>query len=129
VRPTVLVDVRQDMRVCREEIFAPVVVVQPCDGDDEPSGCQRPPYGRNAMVFTESLRRAHRVAAAIRAGTIWVNGFFVRDLRAPFGGYKDSGNRSRRRPLQPGVLHRGQGRGDAALARCGKRPRRCGRAG
>jgi len=43
------------------------------------------------MVFTESLRRAHQVAAAVRAGTIWVNCFFVRDLRAPFGGYKASG--------------------------------------
>jgi aminomuconate-semialdehyde/2-hydroxymuconate-6-semialdehyde dehydrogenase len=49
------------------------------------------PYGLNAMVFTESLRRAHRVAARLRAGTVWVNCFFVRDLRAPFGGYGDSG--------------------------------------
>jgi aminomuconate-semialdehyde/2-hydroxymuconate-6-semialdehyde dehydrogenase len=92
VRPTVLVDVRQDMRVCREEIFGPVVVVQPFDGDDEAVRLANDsPYGLNAMVFTESLRRAHRVAAAIRAGTIWVNCFFVRDLRAPFGGYKASG--------------------------------------
>jgi aminomuconate-semialdehyde/2-hydroxymuconate-6-semialdehyde dehydrogenase len=43
------------------------------------------------MVFTENLRRAHRVAGALCAGTVWVNCFFVRDLRAPFGGYKDSG--------------------------------------
>jgi aminomuconate-semialdehyde/2-hydroxymuconate-6-semialdehyde dehydrogenase len=92
VRPTVLVDVRQDMAVCREEIFGPVVVVQPFDTDEEAVGLANDsPYGLNAMVFTESLRRAHRVAAAIRAGTIWVNCFFVRDLRAPFGGYKDSG--------------------------------------
>jgi aminomuconate-semialdehyde/2-hydroxymuconate-6-semialdehyde dehydrogenase len=74
VRPTVLVDVRQDMRVCREEIFGPVVVVQPFDGGDEAVRLANDsPYGLNAMVFTESLRRAHRVAAAIRAGTIWVN--------------------------------------------------------
>ena len=92
VRPTVLVDVRQDMAVCREEIFGPVVVVQPFDTDEEAVALANDSaYGLNAMVFTESLRRAHRVAAEVRAGTIWVNCFFVRDLRAPFGGYKDSG--------------------------------------
>jgi aminomuconate-semialdehyde/2-hydroxymuconate-6-semialdehyde dehydrogenase len=86
VRPTVLVDVRQDMAVCREEIFGPVVVVQPFDTDEEAVALANDsPYGLNAMVFTESLRRAHQVAAAVRAGTIWVNCFFVRDLRAPFG--------------------------------------------
>jgi len=92
VRPTVLVDVRQDMAVCREEIFGPVVVVQPFDTEEEAVALANDSaYGLNAMVFTESLRRAHRVAAEVRAGTIWVNCFFVRDLRAPFGGYKDSG--------------------------------------
>jgi aminomuconate-semialdehyde/2-hydroxymuconate-6-semialdehyde dehydrogenase len=49
------------------------------------------PYGLNAMLFTENVRRAHRVAARLRAGTVWVNCFFVRDLRAPFGGVGDSG--------------------------------------
>ena len=43
------------------------------------------------MVFTENLSRAHRVSAALRAGTVWVNCFFIRDLRAPFGGVGDSG--------------------------------------
>lgn len=92
VRPTVLVDVTPDMRVCREEIFGPVVVVLPFDDEDEAVRLANDsPYGLNAMVFTENLRRAHRVAARLRAGTVWVNCFFVRDLRAPFGGYKDSG--------------------------------------
>jgi aminomuconate-semialdehyde/2-hydroxymuconate-6-semialdehyde dehydrogenase len=92
VRPTVLVDVTPDMRVCREEIFGPVVVVLPFDDEDEAVELANDsPYGLNAMVFTENLRRGHRVAARLRAGTIWVNCFFVRDLRAPFGGYKDSG--------------------------------------
>jgi aminomuconate-semialdehyde/2-hydroxymuconate-6-semialdehyde dehydrogenase len=92
VRPTVLVDVTQQMRVCREEIFGPVVVVQPFETEDEGvSLANDSPYGLNAMVFTENLRRGHRVAARLRAGTVWVNCFFVRDLRAPFGGYKDSG--------------------------------------
>ena len=48
-------------------------------------------YGLNAMVFTQNLRRAHCAAAALRAGTVWGNCFFVRDLRAPFGGVGDSG--------------------------------------
>ena len=48
-------------------------------------------YGLNAMVFTENLSRAHRVSAQLRAGTVWVNCFFIRDLRAPFGGVGDSG--------------------------------------
>jgi aminomuconate-semialdehyde/2-hydroxymuconate-6-semialdehyde dehydrogenase len=88
----VLVDVREDMRICQEEIFGPVVVVQPFDTDEEAVALANDsPYGLNATVFTESLGRAHRVAAAVRAGTIWVNCFFVRDLRAPFGGYRDSG--------------------------------------
>ncbi|MGH9216996.1 MAG: aldehyde dehydrogenase family protein, partial [Acidimicrobiales bacterium] len=92
VRPTVLVDVDPSMRVCREEIFGPVVTVQPFDTEDEAIQLANDrPYGLNAMLFTENLRRAHRVAGALRAGTVWVNCFFVRDLRAPFGGYKDSG--------------------------------------
>jgi aminomuconate-semialdehyde/2-hydroxymuconate-6-semialdehyde dehydrogenase len=92
VKPTVLVDVREDMRICQEEIFGPVVVVQPFDTDEEAVALANDsPYGLNATVFTESLGRAHRVAAAVRAGTIWVNCFFVRDPRAPFGGYRDSG--------------------------------------
>ena len=48
-------------------------------------------YGLNAMLFTENLSRAHRVSAKLRAGTVWVNCFFIRDLRTPFGGVGDSG--------------------------------------
>jgi aminomuconate-semialdehyde/2-hydroxymuconate-6-semialdehyde dehydrogenase len=48
-------------------------------------------YGLNAMVLTENLSRAHRVASRLRAGTVWVNCFFIRDLRTPFGGVGDSG--------------------------------------
>src|SRR4029450_2498345 len=83
---------RRGLRGWREELCGPVVVVQPFDTDEEAVALANDSaYGLNAMVFTESLRRAHRVAAAVRAGTIWVNCFFVRDLRAPCGGYKDSG--------------------------------------
>ena len=92
IRPSVLTNVSQDMRVCREEIFGPVVVVQPFDGEDEGIRLANDtPYGLNAMLFTENVRRAHRVAAALKAGTVWVNCFFIRDLRSPFGGYKASG--------------------------------------
>jgi aminomuconate-semialdehyde/2-hydroxymuconate-6-semialdehyde dehydrogenase len=49
------------------------------------------PYGLSAMVFTENLNRAHRVAGRLRSGNVWVNCFFVRDLRTPFGGVGDSG--------------------------------------
>src|SRR5207248_6344044 len=72
-------------------------------------------YGLNAMVFTRDQSRAHRASTALRAGTVWVNCFVVRDLRAPFGGVGDSGYRPRGRHLQPRVLHRAQGRGHAGL--------------
>ncbi|NLU71023.1 aldehyde dehydrogenase [Streptomyces sp. HNM0574] len=92
VRPTVITDAAPDAPVCREEIFGPLVVVTPFDREDEAvTLANDTPYGLNAMVFTENLRRAHRVSAALKGGTVWVNCFFVRDLRAPFGGAGQSG--------------------------------------
>jgi len=92
IRPTVITDAPSGARVCREEIFGPVAVVAPFDHESEAvDAANSTPYGLNAMVFTESLSRAHRVAAALRAGTVWTNCFFVRDLRAPFGGVGESG--------------------------------------
>ncbi|UED87884.1 aldehyde dehydrogenase [Streptomyces profundus] len=92
VRPTVITDAPPTARVCREEIFGPVVVITPFDTEAEAvAAANGTPYGLNAMVFTENLSRAHRVAAALKAGTVWANCFFVRDLRAPFGGVGDSG--------------------------------------
>ena len=92
VRPTVLVDMPAESRHVREEIFGPVVVVQPFDSEAEAlSLANGTPYGLNAMLFTSDLSRAHRVSAALKAGTVWVNCFFIRDLRAPFGGVGDSG--------------------------------------
>ncbi|MGQ0572967.1 MAG: aldehyde dehydrogenase [Pseudonocardia sp.] len=92
VRPTVVVDAPPDAPIVREEVFGPVVTVAPFDTEAEAVGLANDsPYGLNAMVFTENLSRAHRVGAALRAGTVWVNCFFVRDLRAPFGGFGDSG--------------------------------------
>jgi aminomuconate-semialdehyde/2-hydroxymuconate-6-semialdehyde dehydrogenase len=92
VRPTVVLDAPLDSRVVCEEVFGPIVTVHPFDTEqDAVEMANSTRYGLNAMVFTESLSRAHRVPAALRAGTVWVNCFFIRDLRAPFGGVGDSG--------------------------------------
>jgi aminomuconate-semialdehyde/2-hydroxymuconate-6-semialdehyde dehydrogenase len=92
VRPTVVVNLPVTSRAWCEEIFGPIVVVTPFRNEEEAIRLANDtPYGLNAMLFTENVRRAHRVAAALKAGTVWVNCFFIRDLRAPFGGVGDSG--------------------------------------
>jgi aminomuconate-semialdehyde/2-hydroxymuconate-6-semialdehyde dehydrogenase len=92
VRPTVIVDAPTTARVHCEEVFGPVVTVTPFETEDDAVALANDTrYGLNAMLFTENVHRAHRVAARLRAGTVWVNCFFVRDLRAPFGGVGDSG--------------------------------------
>ena len=111
VLPTIVVDAPPTARVCREEIFGPVCVVQRFQAEaDAIAAANDTRYGLNAMVFTENLSRAHRVSAALRAGTVWVNCFFIRDLRAPFGGVGDSGVGREGGHVQPGVLHRAEGR-------------------
>ncbi|MGQ0848407.1 MAG: aldehyde dehydrogenase [Actinomycetota bacterium] len=90
--PTVFADVDNSMRAAREEIFGPVAVVLPFDETDEAvAAANDSPYGLAGMVWTKNLDTAHRLARGVKAGNIWVNCFFVRDLRLPFGGYKDSG--------------------------------------
>jgi aminomuconate-semialdehyde/2-hydroxymuconate-6-semialdehyde dehydrogenase len=92
VNPTIIVDAPQSARVIQEEIFGPVVVAIPFDTEEEAVAlANNTRYGLNAMVFTENLHTAHRVSAKLKAGTVWVNCFFIRDLRAPFGGVGDSG--------------------------------------
>jgi aminomuconate-semialdehyde/2-hydroxymuconate-6-semialdehyde dehydrogenase len=92
VRPTVIVDAPDTARICQQEVFGPVVTISAFDGEDEVvRRANATPYGLNAMLFTENLGRAHRVSRRLKAGTVWVNCFFVRDLRAPFGGVGDSG--------------------------------------
>jgi aminomuconate-semialdehyde/2-hydroxymuconate-6-semialdehyde dehydrogenase len=92
VAPTVLVDATPEMRVCREEVFGPVVTVHPFDTEEEAvTVANATRYGLSAMLFTRDLSRAHRVAGRLRAGNVWVNCFWVRDLRSPFGGFGQSG--------------------------------------
>jgi aminomuconate-semialdehyde/2-hydroxymuconate-6-semialdehyde dehydrogenase len=92
VLPTIVEGAPPTARICREEVFGPMVTISPFEDDDEAvSLANDTRYGLTAVVFTASLSRAHRVSAALRAGTVWVNCFFIRDLRAPFGGAGDSG--------------------------------------
>ncbi len=92
VAPTIFADADNSMRVCQDEIFGPVEMVMPFDDVDEAIAIANASrYGLAGMVWTTNLDTAHRVAREVKTGTMWVNCFFVRDLRAPFGGYKDSG--------------------------------------
>ncbi len=92
VQPTIFTGVRNDMRIAREEIFGPVVSVIPFkDENDAVLQGNDTLYGLAAGVWTRDVSRAHRVARAIRAGTVWINCYNVFDAGSPFGGYKESG--------------------------------------
>ncbi|MFT3874417.1 MAG: aldehyde dehydrogenase [Nocardioides sp.] len=92
VRPTIVTDLPVTAPAYCEEIFGPVCVVNRFEDEGEVVALANDTrFGLNAMLFTENLSRAHRVASQLRAGTVWVNCFFIRDLRTPFGGVGDSG--------------------------------------
>ncbi len=92
LEPTVLTHTDHSMRVVREEIFGPVLVAMPWkDVDDLVERANDSPYGLSAGVWTNDLTQAHRIAAAIKAGTVWVNCYNLTDPASPFGGYKESG--------------------------------------
>jgi 5-carboxymethyl-2-hydroxymuconic-semialdehyde dehydrogenase len=91
-RPTLFTGVPDGAEILAEEVFGPVLTAQPFAGEEQAVALANASrYGLAAIVYTSDAARAERVAAALTAGTVWVNSFFVRDLRAPFGGARDSG--------------------------------------
>lgn len=90
--PTVLADVRDDMRVAREEIFGPVLSTFAFDTVDEVvERANASNFGLAGAVWTSDMRKAHQVASRLQAGTVWVNCYLMNDPAVPFGGYKMSG--------------------------------------
>jgi len=92
IEPTIIVDVRNDMRVAQEEIFGPVVCVLPFKDEDEVIAlANASDYGLAGGVWTQDINRAIRVARAVETGRMWVNTYHDIPAHAPFGGYKKSG--------------------------------------
>jgi phenylacetaldehyde dehydrogenase len=92
VEPTILVDVKPEMKVVREEIFGPVLTAIPfSDPEEVVNFANDTMYGLAAAVWTRDISRAHLMAAKLRAGTVWINSYNIFDPALPFGGYKQSG--------------------------------------
>jgi aminomuconate-semialdehyde/2-hydroxymuconate-6-semialdehyde dehydrogenase len=92
IEPTIIEGLAHDCRTNQEEIFGPVVTIQPFDTEEEAiEYANSTKYGLASTVWTENLSRAHRVAGKLHAGIVWINCWMMRDLRTPFGGVKGSG--------------------------------------
>lgn len=92
MEPTVIVGLDEKCRTNQEEIFGPVVTIMPFDTEEQAIAyANSTPYGLSATLWTENLKRAHRVAHQVKSGIIWINCWLHRDLRTPFGGMKQSG--------------------------------------
>lgn len=92
VKPTVLVNTNEKMKVVQEEIFGPVVTAIPFrDADEIIPRANNSTYGLAAGIWTRDIKKAHSIAAKLRAGTVWINCYNIFDAALPFGGYKQSG--------------------------------------
>ncbi len=92
ISPTVIENLGFDSRCNQEEIFGPVVTLAPFDSEEEALAmANSTQYGLACSVWTENLTKAHRLAANIHCGIVWINCWLLRDLRTPFGGMKQSG--------------------------------------
>jgi aminomuconate-semialdehyde/2-hydroxymuconate-6-semialdehyde dehydrogenase len=92
IEPTIITGVNRDCRIVKEEVFGPVVTVEPFDTEEEVvRKANDTRYGLSASVWTNDVKRAFRVGEQIEAGLTWVNTWFLRDPRYPYGGMKESG--------------------------------------
>lgn len=92
MEPTIIEGLSNQCRTNQEEIFGPVVTIQPFEGEEEAVRlANETSYGLSATVWSSDIGKAHRVANQIQAGVVWINCWLVRDLRTPFGGMKQSG--------------------------------------
>jgi aminomuconate-semialdehyde/2-hydroxymuconate-6-semialdehyde dehydrogenase len=92
IEPTVIEGLPQDCRTNMEEIFGPVVTLQPFETEEQALElANATEYGLTSMLWTENLTRAHKMAIEFRSGIVWINCWLLRDLRTPFGGMKNSG--------------------------------------
>ena len=92
VKPTIFADVKPDMQIAQEEIFGPVVcAIRFRDADEAIRIANGTIYGLASAVWTRDLKLAHRMAAEIKAGSVWINTYNAFDSGSPFGGYKQSG--------------------------------------
>ena len=92
IEPTIIENLSNTCTTNQEEIFGPVVSMIPFESEEEVvSMANSNRYGLSASIFTTNISKAHRMAAAIDAGIVWINTWMLRDLRIPFGGMKDSG--------------------------------------
>jgi aldehyde dehydrogenase (NAD+) len=92
IKPTIFIDVKNDMRIAKEEIFGPVLSIIPFENEDEAVDIvNATEYGLGNYLQTEDKEKAHRVSKKLRSGCVYINGNAI-EVGAPFGGYKQSGN-------------------------------------
>jgi aminomuconate-semialdehyde/2-hydroxymuconate-6-semialdehyde dehydrogenase len=92
IEPTIIEGLAYNCRTNQEEIFGPVVTLTPFDSEEEVlMMANSTSYGLAAIVWTNNLKKAHRVAHELKSGIVWINCWLLRDLRTPFGGVKNSG--------------------------------------